>query len=157
MWEDVYSRHSPELLRYSLRFCGSPAEAEDAVQETFLRALQTGDAFLDLGPSQRRAWLYRTLKRLLCDRYRREVRETACLDRREADAALDPELEQVETILLLQKLPEPDRTLFYLRYLEDYTAAELALMFSLPPGTVRSKLSRSRQILRQHRIKSKIH
>ena len=40
MWEELYERYRGELVRYAARLCGSGEEAEDLVQEVFLRALQ---------------------------------------------------------------------------------------------------------------------
>ena len=56
MWEEIYQKHYPELLRYAAGVCKNQTEAEDAAQEVFLKALQNADTFEDLGPSQKRAW-----------------------------------------------------------------------------------------------------
>ena len=80
MWEDIYEQHHKELLRHCTRLCKDGELAQDLVQETFLRALQTGEDFEDLGPSQQRAWLYRTMKNLLYDRYRRAQVESAYIE-----------------------------------------------------------------------------
>lgn len=145
MWEELYQRLYPELAAYSLRAWGE--EAGDLTQEAFLRALQAGDCFLDLSPAQKRAWLYRTVKNLAIDRHRRRVLEEACLPPEEDAAVEEPGYGRVETELLLARLPEPDRTLFRLRYLEGYTARELAELYGLPAGTVRAKLSRAAKAL----------
>ena len=55
MWEELYKQHYQELLRKSMHICRNSAQAEDAVQDTFLRALQNVSVVEDLGPSQRRA------------------------------------------------------------------------------------------------------
>ena len=57
MWEELYEKHYPELLKYAAAACKSRTEAEDLAQEVFLKALQNAEIFQDLGPSQRRAWL----------------------------------------------------------------------------------------------------
>ena len=149
MWEALYKAHYPELLSYCAAACHDPALAEDLTQEVFLKALQNVDTFEGLGPSQCRAWLFRTLKNLLVDRYRRAALEADCAGQAPEEEAIasEPGFERLENTLLLQKLPEQDRILFRLRYLEGYSAAELAEMFDLPAGTIRSKLSRSRKIL----------
>ena len=77
MWEELYGKHYPELVHYAAAACKNQMEAEDIAQEVFLRALQNADLFEDLGPSQKRAWLFRRLKKLLCDRYRRAALENA--------------------------------------------------------------------------------
>ena len=55
---------------------------------------------------------------------------------------------RTETELLLLRLPAEDRTLFRLRYLEGYSAVELAEMFDMPPATVRTRLRRAREKLK---------
>lgn len=61
-------------------------------------------------------------------------------------------MEQVETAMVLQTLTAQDRLLFTLRYLEDYTASEISQMLQIPSGTVRSRLSRCRTLLK-HQLK----
>lgn len=149
MWEELYETHRPELLRYALAACKNPAEAEDVTQEVFLKALQNCDTFEDLGPSQRRAWLYRALKNALCDRYRHAAVEGQYLQTLPEEASyLEPGLQDVENALLLARLTPQDRALFTLRYLENYTAREISEMLSIPAGTVRSRLSRCRAQLK---------
>ena len=149
MWDEIYQRHYPELLKYCLGACRDKELAEDLVQETFLKALQNADTFEDLGLSQRRAWLYRTVKNQLCDRYRRAVLEAEYLRQNpEAEAYLDPGIQQTENELVLQTLTPEDRMLFTLRYIEGYNASEISDMLGIPTGTIRAKLSRSRKLLK---------
>ena len=149
MWEELYEKHYPELIKYASAACGNPAEAEDVAQEVFLKALQNAGVFQDLGPSQRRAWLYRTLKNELCDRWRRGKQEEEYLQTLETEeCGLDPGLEQVENQLLLSTLSGEDRALFHLRYEEGYNATELSRMLGIPAGTVRARLSRMRTLLK---------
>ena len=139
MWEELYEKYYPELLKYAASTGQSQAEAEDLAQEVFLRALQSGALFEELGPCQRRAWLYRTLKNALCDRYRRRKQEKNYLE------AMEPEGAFLE---LLQCLSGEDRALFHLRYEEGYNASELSRMLGIPAGTIRARLSRMRTLLK---------
>lgn len=149
MWDEIYERYHSELLRWCLGTCRDKELAEDLVQETFLKALQNADAFEDLGPNQRRAWLYRTMKNLLYDRYRRAVLESEHLQQTDEDAVyLDPGIQQTENELILQMLTPEDRMLFTLRYMEGYNASELSEMLGMPTGTIRAKLSRCRKLLK---------
>lgn len=150
MWEELYEKYYRELIRYCTGICRDGPAAEDLVQETFLKALQNVDLLEELGPNQRRAWLYRTVKNLFVDRYRRNTLEESCTwESREEAAREEAGYGTAEMYMLLQRLPEPDRTLFRLRYLEKYSASELSKMFDIPPGTIRSKLSRSRVMLKE--------
>lgn len=150
MWDEIYEKHYPELLRYAAAATRNETEAQDVAQEVFLKALQNADTFEDLGPSQRRAWLFRVLKNLMCDRYRRAKLENDYLEAIEPDAAApDPRMQEVENRLLLAKLPPEDRALFHLRYEEGYNASELAELYHIPAGTIRARLSRMRKHLKQ--------
>ena len=59
MLEELFCAHRAELTAYCRGLCRSDAAAQDMVQEVFLRAWQNIGTLQDLGPSQRRAWLYR--------------------------------------------------------------------------------------------------
>lgn len=150
MWEEVYEAHYSELLRYCTAACRDTQLAEDLVQEAFMKALQNTDTFEELGPSQRRAWLFRTMKNLLCDRYRRAMLELSYAQSIEPDAAvLETGFQKTENELVLQSLDPEDRMLFQLRYIEGYNAAELSQMLGIPTGTIRSRLSRCRKYLQK--------
>lgn len=150
MWEEVYKAHYPELLRYACAVCKNETEAEDLAQEVFLKALQNADTFLDLGPRQRRAWLFRSLKNEMCDRYRRGRLENTWLEARQEDGTyLEPGIQEAENKLLLVRLSPEDRMLFHMRYEEGYNATELSQMFHIPKGTIRARLSRIRKLLQE--------
>lgn len=149
MWDEIYEAHHNELLRWCAAACHDMELAEDLAQETFLKALQSADLFEDLGPSQRRAWLFRTMKNLLVDRCRRAKLEQLYTDTYPQETVeQEPGYGSAECSLLLAQLPPEDRALFHLRYVEGYNASELAQLFHMPPGTVRAKLSRSRLLLK---------
>ena len=149
MWDEIYKKYYPELLRWCLGACRDKELAEDLVQETFLKALQNADIFEDLGPCQRRAWLYRSVKNLLCDRYRRAVLESEFLQQNpDTEEYMDPGIQRMENEMVLQILSPEDRMLFTLRYIEGYNASEISDMLAIPAGTIRAKLSRCRKILK---------
>lgn len=149
MWEEIYEKHYPELLRFAAAACKNQTEAEDIAQEVFLKALQNAGTFEDLGPSQKRAWLFRSLKNLMCDRYRRAKLENSYLETQEAEASyFEPGIQEMENRMVLAQLSPGDRTLFHLRYEEGYNASELSEMFHVPAGTIRARLSRMRKLLK---------
>ena len=150
MWDEIYQRHYPELLRYAAAVCQDEQLAQDMAQEVFLKALQNADIFEDLSPSQRRAWLFRALKNYLMDCFRRAKLENEYSQTLPEEAACrDPGMEQIENELLLSTLTPQDRMLFHLRYAEGYNASELSQMLNLPPGTIRARLSRCRTLLKK--------
>ena len=72
MIDELYIRHRPELLKYCCMICGSVGDAEDLLQETFLRALSNLDLLEELEEKQRRAWLYKVARNLFFDACRRQ-------------------------------------------------------------------------------------
>lgn len=148
MWEDLYQGYQGELLAYGTRISGSKELAEDLVQETFIKALINASTLTDLSPSQQRAWIYRTFKNLFFDHCRRAVLEQEYLHSLQPPISAPSGIAEVETAMLLQSVAPQDRTIFQLRYFDGYTAQEISQMLNIPPGTVRSKLSRCRKYLR---------
>lgn len=150
MWEELYEDHYKELVAYGTRMCGNKELAEDLVQETFVKALINTEVIEDLSPSKRRAWLFRAFKNLFFDRYRRAVLEREYAQRWQSEYLEDQGIQEIENALLLQSINPQDRAIFQLRYFDGYSAEEIAQMMSLPPGTIRSKLSRCRKFLKQN-------
>lgn len=156
MWELLYETFWDKLEHFCYKLCRDDARAEDLTQEVFLRALQNRtliDAFTE---RQCNAWLFATARNLYCDQVRRAAKEEQLFaaltppDRSEesADKTAASALGSVELGTVLAQLPELDRLLFTLRYEEGYNAAELSALFQLPPGTVRSRLARTRHLLK---------
>lgn len=149
MWDELYQRHYGELLSWCRNACRDSGLAEDLVQETFVRAVQNTHLFMDMGGSQRRAWLFRTLKNLLFDHNRREALEQRYAQFLSDDGVPEWGYQETEGRLLLARLPTEDQMLFCLRYLEGYNASELSEMLNLPAGTIRARLSRCRKRLKE--------
>ncbi len=163
-FEEVALVHLDLLYRMALRLTHNRPEAEDLVQETWLRALRHFDQF-DPG-SNCRAWLVTILRNAFLNRLRREDREhleseAAGDDDRSAtfeDSAVErstPEEEFFQTVLhgdverALKTLSAPSRQVIMLADLEGFTYREIAQVLSCPIGTVMSRLSRARYLLRK--------
>ena len=150
MWEEFYEDHYKELVAYGTRVSGSKELAEDLVQETFVKALMNTGIVADLSPSKQRAWLFRTFKNLFFDRYRRVVLENEYEQSWQPEYLEDRGIQEIENAMLLQSINPQDRAIFHLRYFDGYSAEEISQMMNLPPGTIRSKLSRCRKYLKQN-------
>ena len=150
MWEELYEAHYKELLSYGTHMGIGKELTEDLVQETFVKAMMNTETVEDLSPAKRRAWLFRTFKNLVFDRYRRAVLENEYTQNLQPQYAEDPGIQQIENAMVLQSISPQDSAIFQLRYFDGYTAEEISQMLGLPPGTVRSRLSRCRKILKQN-------
>ena len=155
MWETLYDDFWDRLVRFCCRMTHDEDRAEDLAQETFLRALARQGLLASLSTAQQKSWLFETAHNLFCDQMRRKAKEQQLLERY-APAGAEPEdsaaaaaLQDVELASVLNKLPLQDATLFFLRYDEGYTAAELARMTGQPAATIRTRLYRARKALQQ--------
>jgi len=166
-FEGVALVHLDLLYRAALRLTHNRAEAEDLVQETWLRALRHFDQF-DPG-SNCRAWLLTILRNAFLNRLRREGREILESDMAATDAGAarleeasvarsSPEEDFFQTVLhgdvdrALKTLPLPFRLVVTLADLEGLTYKEVAQVLGCPIGTVMSRLSRARQLLRKELV-----
>jgi RNA polymerase sigma-70 factor, ECF subfamily len=152
------------LYRAALRLTRVPADAEDLVQETYLKAFRAADSF-EPGTNLR-AWLFTILHNTARNRARDRARDTVAIDSDVVDRAADTPppgsrasaVETPETLLLretlapdlqaaIDELPEQFRQAVWLRDVEEFSYAEIARMLSIPVGTVMSRISRGRHLL----------
>jgi RNA polymerase sigma-70 factor (ECF subfamily) len=158
-----------ELRRVALRLTQSPESAEDLVQETLLHAFQGFGRFRR--GTNLRAWLMRILLNLFISHYRHQQRSVPTISleglleelemaEEEAGLLVDESAISPEDALLarvldeeveraLEKLPDAFREAVILCDLQGLSYAEAAQQLGVPIGTVRSRLSRGREILRR--------
>ncbi len=148
----------PVLLRVAVTLTGQPADAEDLVQETLLRAWRSLDSFDGAHP---RAWLLTVLRNTEINRHRRRRPELLddpnnpgdeCLAAPSAEQqVLDRAFDAVVEAGLLD-LPVAVRTVLVLIDIDGLTYAEAATALGVPEGTVTSRLHRGRR-----RIRTRLH
>lgn len=148
MIEELYKKYYQELINWCHSMTGNLYTAEELVHEAFLRAMLHEDTLSTLKEPQCRSWLYQTVKNLYVDCLRHGKKEII------ADEFPQPsigftELAQLEWEQLLETLPDLEGVIFSLRYLEGYNSRQIGEILSLPPGTVRFKLSSARQHLKR--------
>ena len=148
MIEELYQKYHQELTDWCRTMTGNLNTAEELVQEAFLRAMLHEDVLAALQEHQRRSWLYRTVKNLYVDRIRHGSKETIIDDFAQQQQDSE-EIERLEWNQLLETLPDLEGVIFSLRYLEGYNSNQIGKILSIPPGTVRFKLSSARQHLKE--------
>jgi RNA polymerase sigma-70 factor (ECF subfamily) len=143
--------------RTAVLICGLPADAEEAVQDAFLRAWRFRDALPE--GERRDAWFYRVLVNACYSKMRREGPrrtregarvddETTTTDGRDApDATAERSLAAAALQQALQSLPEPLRVVVVLRYYADLSERDIAIAIRRRPGTVKSRLHEARRRL----------
>jgi RNA polymerase sigma-70 factor (ECF subfamily) len=164
-FEELVNRYENKIYRLGVNITGSPEDAEDVLQEAFLKAFQHLAEFRE--DSRFYTWLVRIAvnEGLMKLRKRRGDRSVPLEDeigedgepipRELADWKPNPEQiyaqAEIENILrdAAQKLPATYRTVFLLRDVEDLSTAETASILNLTEGTVKARLFRARLMLRE--------
>ena len=146
-WEDpgaVAEEYGPMVYHLAYARTGSRADAEDVVQEVFVKLLRARPIFRD--KAHCRAWLLRVACNCANDLFRLPWR------RREeplSDALSTPEAPEESGVLeAVLALPEKYRLVVHLYYYEDLSTAEIAKIIGRSEGAVKSRLFRARDMLR---------
>ncbi|OFW77120.1 MAG: RNA polymerase subunit sigma-24 [Actinobacteria bacterium RBG_19FT_COMBO_70_19] len=155
----------PNLYSAGLRLTRNPSDAEDLVQETYLRAYR-GFARFEEGTNLR-AWMYRILTNTFINSYRKKQREPVTVQDDEiedwylfdrlgasgveasAESEVLDRLPDEEVQRALEALPEGFRMAVLLADVEGFSYKEVAAILGVPIGTVMSRLHRGRKALQK--------
>lgn len=143
---EVYSASYRRLVIQVYAVVGDVGEAEDAVQEAFVKALGRGRSFARLHNPE--AWLRTVALNQVRNRWRHaEVvrRFQGRLPGPPTHLELTPD--HVALVAALRRLGDAHRTTVALYYLADLTVADVAVELGIPEGTVKTRLARSRELL----------
>ena len=142
--EEEIRRYAAMVYRLALARAGNSADAEDIFQEVFLRYVSKAPAFTS--EEHRKAWLLRVTvncaRKLHAAPWRRLTEPLS-------DLLAAPEPEESGLWDALQRLRPEDRTVLHLYYYEELSTGEIARLLGCRPGTVRSRLTRARERLRE--------
>ena len=147
MITELYTVYRNELLLYCSIICGNTGDAEDLLQETFMKALSNLDLLEELEEKQRRAWLYKVARNLFFDACRRQKVEDKHSVLPEEKTFGD--FSEVEAGLILSTLPPDLSQVFIMHYFQGYNSRELAEEYGLTDSGIRAMLSRARKILNE--------
>jgi len=155
-----------QLYGAAMRMTRNPADAEDLVQETYMKAFAAFDSFTD--GTNLKAWLFRILTNTYINIYRKkqrqpyqsgsedltdwqlhEVESHDSRGLRSAEAEALDRLADVDVVEALAKVPEDFRMAVYLADVEGFSYKEIAEIMDTPVGTVMSRLHRGRKLLRE--------
>ena len=154
--------HMDALYNFALRMTGDEDDADDLVQETFLKAFRFFDKF-EKGTNCK-AWLFRILKNSYINDYRKTTKEPDKVDYEDVQNFYENiksdevdsrhyEMDAFNNLLddeistAITSLPEDFRTVIILSDIEGFTYEEIADFVDIPVGTVRSRLHRARKML----------
>ena len=166
-FEGLALEHLDPLYSAALRLTKNERDAEDLVQDTFLRAFRFFDKF-ERGTNMK-AWLFKILTNTFINRYRRRVKERTVVEgaareqssekyivRETAETAVNPEQYFFEKLLSddvlrsIDALPIDFRLVVILADLQEFSYKEIAEILDCPVGTVMSRLYRGRKLLQKN-------
>jgi RNA polymerase sigma-70 factor (ECF subfamily) len=172
MFSDLAMEYMPALYTAALRMTRNPADAEDLVQETYLKAYRAFASF-ELGTNLK-AWLYRILTNTYINTYRAKKRRPEIADvedvedlylyhrlsgdqpsglgRSAEDEALD-RFTDTDVKAAIESLPDTFRMAVLLADVEGFSYKEIAEITDVPIGTVMSRIHRGRKALQKALVK----
>jgi RNA polymerase sigma-70 factor (ECF subfamily) len=158
LFNEMATQHLDALYRTALRLTGRPQDAEDLVQETYLRAWRSLHTYRP--GTNPKAWLFRILHNAHIDRFRASSRTVPTVDELEGQDPAFVVHETPETLIMsglvdaeirkaLMEIPEVFRACLILADLEGFSYQEIADILGIPRGTVMSRLFRGRRAMRR--------
>jgi RNA polymerase sigma-70 factor (ECF subfamily) len=152
-FDEIVNAHYAALYRFAFSLAEREEEARDLTQESFAQFARKAAQIQER--ARVKTWLFTTLYRAFIDGCRRrsrhpEVAMTPFEEQLTAETSAPGEqLDAAAVLHALNRLPEVFRAPLILFYLEEHSYFEIAAILNVPPGTVMSRLSRGRKLLRE--------
>ncbi len=164
VFDNEFMPHIDSMYNFAYRLTFDEDEAKDLVQDTYLKAFRFINSFQQ--GTNAKAWLYRILKNSFINDYRKKSKQPSKVDYQEVEqvynsedtsqeATVDLRVETTKDMIgdeisnALNSLAIDFRTVIILCDLEGFTYEEMAKILDIPIGTVRSRLHRARNLLRE--------
>jgi len=161
-YRELVEMYQPRVYSLALRMLRRVEDAEDVVQETFVRMFRALDRYDPSRPFG--AWLFSIASRLCIDQLRRRKLQPVSLTQGDRDDEYEIEVEdpglkpddatarveeEVRTRALIDSLPPHYRIVVLLRHQQDLAYEEIAEALHLPLGTVKARIHRARALLKE--------
>jgi len=149
----IYRHFAPKMFGICLRFAKNRMDAEEILQEGFIKIFTKLSEFRNEGSFE--GWIRRTIINTAINYYKKNLRhlmDTDVTDCEIADRSLLDiycSLSMKELLNMVQKLPTGYRTVFNLNVIEGYTHKEIGEMLNISDNTSKSQLNRAKAILRK--------
>ncbi|PCJ63654.1 MAG: hypothetical protein COA58_15685 [Bacteroidetes bacterium] len=146
----LYEKYSPKMMGVSLRYCNSKMEAEDVLQDAFIKIFDKIKSFKGEGSFE--GWIRKVVVFTALKSNDKRVRkfEPGNLDsvkEQYLDASVYSNMETANLLSILQELPDGYRTVFNLYAIEGYSHKEIGKMLGVTDVTSRTQYSRAKQYL----------
>lgn len=165
IFDKEFMPHIDSMYNFAFRLTNDEDDANDLVQDTYMKAFRFINSFQE--GTNAKAWLFRILKNSFINDYRKKSKEPSKVDYQEVETVYnsteDAEFESTsdlrieavqdmigdEVAMALNGLPVDFRTVIILCDIEGFTYEEMAKILDIPIGTVRSRLHRARNLLKE--------
>lgn len=154
-YRELLSLYGDRLLKTCFLISKNEREAEDLVQETFIKVFKSIKKFK--GNSSLYTWMYKILQNTIRDRYRNAIITVPYEEYDSSEYSLEEIIIDKENKLILRKYLDEINIIYkqvlVLFYFEDFSIKEISDILDEKEGTIRSKLSRGRKILHDNLVK----
>ena len=141
---ELYLRNFDTLYRVSFMYLKNAHDAEDAVHNAFLKAIETGKRFES--EKHEKAWLIRVASNICKNMLKAASRKNEPLSDNIPDSCISGDAKDL--LYALSDLPDNLKIPVYLFYYDGYSSDEIGQMLHISPSAVRSRLQKARELLR---------
>ena len=151
--EDFYKRFAPKMYGVCMRFAKNQMEADDILQEGFIKVFTNLKAFRNEGSLE--GWVRKTIVNTAINLYKKNIKHLRDTDLEQAGVVQNFEQTSLDKILLqdllnlIRNLPTGYRVVFNLNVIEGYSHKEISQLLEISENTSKSQLSRARQALQK--------
>jgi len=156
---ELYKQLAPKMFGICLRYAKNQMEAEDVLQEGFIKVFRYLKDYRNDGSLE--GWVRRTMVNTAINFYKKKIKyqKDVSLDQtdpinNDEESAID-KLSAKELLEVIRELPDGYRMVFNLNVIEGYTHKEIGEMLNISENTSKSQLSRARGVL-QEKLKRKV-
>ncbi|MFZ4399594.1 MAG: RNA polymerase sigma factor [Bacteroidales bacterium] len=146
----LYKHYAGLMYGICLRYAGNRTDAEDVLQEGFVKIFMNISRFRNEGSFE--GWMKRIMVNTALGFIKQRSKNQFILQEKEIpdiieEVEVESDIQPQELIKMIQALPEGSRTVFNLFAIEEYTHKEIGIMLGISEGTSKSQLSRARKMI----------
>ncbi len=151
--EELYKQYAPKMFGICLRYAKNQMEAEDILQEGFIKIYGNLNRFRNKGSFE--GWMRRTFVNTAINHYKKNLRYAREMDIEDVEIENNNDLKVLDKIstdelmAIIQRLPEGYKIVFNLNVIEGYTHKIIGQMLGISENTSKSQLLRAKRLLRE--------
>lgn len=158
----LYKKYASKMLGVCVRYCRSKSEAEDVLQDGFIKVFSNIENYRNSGSFE--GWIKKIIINTALNNYHKnlkyyfysnidEINENSIVDNDEDLLNVNPHISKEKLVEIIQCLPLGYRMIFNLFVIEGLTHKEISNLLNIAEGTSKSQLSKARKLLRKKLIK----